>query len=359
VGSILCLAPACQYPVASHARIGPRDRLGCCARRGGLCIHQPRDRTAGLVADSIARLVYSDVNMTVRPKLVCGLAMLLGVHALAGCSEPRARHHARLGNQFFRDGDYAAAVREYREADRLRPGLAVVLLNLGLACRQLMVPGAEGPENERAVECALRSFQRLRKVRPDDPRAEQLFAQTLFDADRFEKLAAIYERQLRERPNDLAAINSLIQVYSRWNRWEETLAWTVRRAEVQRTDAEAHYAVGVFIQNVLFQKGGGNEKSAFDPRPDPNVDKAAPVFAEGEIAGAERIKLADLGIAHLEKALILRPDYRDAMVYVNLVYRQKSLAFFSEPDKWQACVDAAERWRAKAMKIQVAHKGTG
>ena len=297
--------------------------------------------------------------MTVRPTLVCGLAMLLGMNGLAGCSELRARNHARQGNQFFRDGDYAAAAREYQEAERLRPGLPVVLLNLGLACRQLIVPGAKGPEHDRAVDCALRAFERLEEVSPNDRRAGQLYAQTLFDADRFERLAAIYERQVRERPENLAAISSLIQVYSRWNRWEQALTWTVRRAEVRRTDPQAHYAVGAFIQNLLFQKGGGNDKTTFDPRPSSDVDKIPPVFGRNEIASEKRIRLADLGISHLEKALTLRPDYRDAMILVNLVYRQKSLAFFAEPDKWQACVDAAERWRTKAMKIRVAHKGTG
>lgn len=298
--------------------------------------------------------------MTVWLKLFRGLGLLVAVNGLVGCSELRARSHAREGNHFFRDGNFSAAAREYREAERLHPGLPVVRLNLGLACRQLMIPGSKTPENQRAVDCALKAFQGLKQVSPNDRRAERLYTQTLFDSDRFEELTAIFERQLREDPKNLAAINSLIQVYSRWNRPEKALHWTIQRAEVERTDAESHYAVGVLIQNLLFLKGGGNEKSLFDPRPDPNalVPKFPPVFVSGEIAGEERVKLADLGISHLEEAMALRPNYRDAMVFINLVYRQKSLAFFDQPDKWQECVDAAERWRDKAMKIPV-HKATG
>ena len=297
-------------------------------------------------------------NMTVRVTSVRGLAILLALNGMVGCSELRARHHARKGNRLFRDGDYAAAVREYREAERLHSGMPVVLLNLGLACRQIMVPGGRGAENDQAVDCALKAFEKLKRAAPSDRRAERLFTQTLFDADRFETLASMYEARLRRRPDDLAAVNSLIQTYSRWNRPKKALFWTVRRAEVQSTAPEAHYAVGVFVQNLLFEKGGGNDKSTFDPRADSDVNKAPPAFASGEIAGEERIKLADLGIAHLEKALSLRPNYRNAMVYVNLVYRQKSLAFFDDPDRWQACVDAAERWREKALKIPQ-HRGTG
>lgn len=298
--------------------------------------------------------------MAARSTLVYGrLAMLLATASLASCSELRARHHAREGNRLFRDGEYAAAVREYREADHLRPGLPVVVLNLGLACRQLMVPGSVTAENERAISCAIEAFQRLGKLAPGDRRAEQLYTQTLFDADRFERLAAIYERQLRGRPGDLAAINGLIQVYSRWNRWQKTLEWMVKRAEIERNDPETYYAVGAFVQNLLFQKGGGNDKSTFDPRPNPEITKVPPVFAEGDIAGRQRVELADLGIANLQNALAIQPKYRSAMVYLNLLYRQKSLAFFDKPDQWQACVDAAERWRNEALKIHPAQDGTG
>jgi hypothetical protein len=124
-------------------------------------------------------------------------------------------------------------------------------------------------------------------------------------------------------------------------------------------DPEAHYAVGAFIQNLLFEKGGGNERSSFDPRPNPDVEKIPPVFTKGEIAGEQRVKLADLGISHLERALALQPKYRSAMVYLNLLYRQKSLAFFGQPDRWQACVDAAERWRAKALNTKPRQDRTG
>src|SRR6187402_2545513 len=72
--------------------------------------------------------------------------------AVTGCSELQARHHAREGNDLFRAGDYAGAVREYETAEEIFPaGLHVIELNKGLACRQLMVPGGKGPEQDRTV----------------------------------------------------------------------------------------------------------------------------------------------------------------------------------------------------------------
>jgi pentatricopeptide repeat protein len=304
-------------------------------------------------------------------------SLVLAVAALAwsssGCTELRGRRRVREGNQLYRDGRYAEAVTAYEAAARFIPGFWLLWLNKGLTCRQMMVPGAHTPENDRAVDCALEAFANLKRLRPKDPRAEQLYVQTLFDADRFEALASLYQQRLRARPDDLAAINGLIQAYTRWNRPDEALAYYQQRAALQPRDAEAQYAVGVFVWNQLFQKGGGPEMAAFDPRPDPEEVEAAakqapahgknrgkqepkplkvpPLPGLGDITGGPRVRLADLGIGYLEKALALRPRYRDAMTYLNLLYRQKSFAYFAEPDTWQACIDAAERWRREAESL--------
>jgi tetratricopeptide (TPR) repeat protein len=276
---------------------------------------------------------------------------------LVGCSELRARHLGREGNQHFRDGDYAAAVQAYSASEQLHP-LPVVAFNKGLACRQLMLPGAKSAENDRSVECALAAFTQLKKLDPKDVRAEQLYQQTLFDADRFEALAARYQARLQVAPNDPVAINALIQVYSRWDRWDDALHWTLERARREPNNTESHYAVGVFIYNRLFARGGGTEQSSFDPRPGPKP-KAPPVSAPSDITGAQRVALAEQGIAELQKALELRPNYADAMTYLGLLYRQKSFAFFDRPAEWQSAVEAAESFRLKATALHASHAAKG
>jgi tetratricopeptide (TPR) repeat protein len=289
--------------------------------------------------------------------VLLAVALLLG----SGCSELRGRRRIREGNQLFREGRFAEALSWFQAAEPLVPGFWLLWLNEGLTCRQMMVPGAHSVENQQAVACALRAFDSVKRLRPDDPRGEQLYVQTLFDADRFSDLADLYQRRLQANPEDRAAINALIQVHTRWNRPDEAIRWHQRRATLDPQDPEAQYGVGVFIWNQLFQKGGGAEMAAFDPRPDPNpadARKAAragappakipPAPGLGDIVGSARIQMADLGIAYLTRALALRPHYRDAMVYLNLLYRQRSFAFFHDPAAWQTNVDAAEKWRRES-----------
>ncbi|HYQ46675.1 MAG TPA: tetratricopeptide repeat protein [Polyangiaceae bacterium] len=283
------------------------------------------------------------------------LLSMMAVSAL-GCSEFRARQRAREGNRLFQEGNYAAAVAAYSAAEQLHP-MPVVSLNKGLACRQLLIPGAKSRQNEQAVDCALASFRRLKEQNPSDPRADQLYQQTLFDADRFDALARLYTAQLQESPTDLAALNGLIQVYSSSGRWDDALHWTIERATRAPRDAEAQYAVGVLVYTHLFEKGGGTEQSAYDPRPGA-AQQAVPVSTPGDITGPARVALAERGIAFLKRALEVRPTYVEAMTYLGLLYRQESFAYFDRPAEWQATVDTAEEYRKRAAALQAQRKPT-
>ncbi len=94
------------------------------------------------------------------------LALLASVSVLGGCAELRARHEARKGNDFFRDGDYASAVARYEESQRIFPEFPTSALNHGLACRQMMSVGSDSPESQQAADCALKAFKQLQQIAP-------------------------------------------------------------------------------------------------------------------------------------------------------------------------------------------------
>jgi tetratricopeptide (TPR) repeat protein len=285
-------------------------------------------------------------------KVILCFALLLVV---GGCSEVRGRRLVQQGNRHYRDGQYKEAITSFDEAAKFVPTLPQLWLNKGYTCRQILVPGSKTPESTEAAKCAKEALARYRELVPTDPRGEQLYVQTLFDNDEFEELSKMYEERFKKNPRDLEAIGGLIQVFTKWNKLDETLEWYDRKAEILGNDAEAQYGAGVFIYNQLFQKGGPPEKSGHDPRPDPNKPrekKVHPGFGPGDIVSQQRVDLADKGIKYLQRAVELRPKYHEAMTYANLLYRQKSFAYFEYPDEWQKCINEAMKWFRRSLETQ-------
>jgi tetratricopeptide (TPR) repeat protein len=161
------------------------------------------------------------------PRLVLLLAIALSA---ASCNQVRGRARTQEANKLYKDGHYKEAVAKYEEAEQYVPELPQLWLNKGYTCRQILVPGAKTPENEAAAKCAKDAFTKYQKLAPQDPRGEMLYVQTLFDADEYEELAKMFEARFKKNPRDVESLNGLIQVYTKWNKLEETLEWYARKA---------------------------------------------------------------------------------------------------------------------------------
>jgi hypothetical protein len=60
------------------------------------------------------------------------------------------------------------------------------------------------------------------------------------------------------------------------------------------------------------------------------------------------------GIAELLKALQLRPDYDDAMAYLNLLYRERADLQCDDPAAHAADLKTADEWVDKTMAVKKA-----
>jgi tetratricopeptide (TPR) repeat protein len=296
-----------------------------------------------------------------------------------GCGELRGRKKIQEGNAAYKRGDFVAAVARFDEAAVDLPELPLLWLNRGYACRELILPGADGAANRQAAQCALESFKRLRALAPGDPRGDTLYVQTLFDVGEYRTIERTFSLRHERNPRDLDVILGLEQVYARMGRWRDALAFYRKAALLRPTDAESQYAVGTFAWQVLQAHGGGPAAIAYDPRPgrqapapaggsdtssprrDESVDVRAaeatpaaspPAPAPGDIVGDERVALAEVGIDYLQRALALRPHDAAAATYIGLLYRQLSLAYLdrSQASAWQAAVAHAQEYTARAAE---------
>src|SRR5258708_810017 len=203
-----------------------------------------------------------------RARAVIVLAAAATATTLAGgCRAVRGRKMIQDANEQYRRGHYQDAVALFSQAADLVPELPVLWLNKGYTCRQLVVPGAHSDENRQAAACALDAFARLKQLRPDDPRGDQLYVQTMFDADDLPALERLFTERSRQHPDDIEAVRGLQQVYYKSGKWQAALVWTRKAAALRPQDAEAQYDVGTYIWQLLSTRGGGGEMVSFDPRP--------------------------------------------------------------------------------------------
>lgn len=302
---------------------------------------------------------FSGKAATVRTLALCSVATAV-VLGTSGCTEVRGRRLIQEGNELFKDAKFPEAVRKFEEAAEHIPKFPTLWLNMGFTCKRMIIPGSKSPENEKAADCAIESFDKFRKLVPEDTRGDMLYTQTLFDADRFEKIIGIYTKRWEENPKDQQAVSILMQVHSKWDlatigeggKLDDALKWYKIYVEQRPDDPEAYYAVGTFLYTQLSMKGGGADKMCFDPRKNAlNKEECKPADKPGDLIAAQRVDLADEGIRFLEKAIELRPTYTDSMTYINLLWRQRAYGLFPVPDEWWASMQKAEEWKVKTLEI--------
>jgi len=308
---------------------------------------------------TVSRPVRSGTAATVRALAIFSIAAT-SMLATSGCTEVRGRRLIQEGNDLFKDAKFPEAVKKFEEAEAYIPKFPTLWLNKGFTCKRMIIPGSKSPENEKAADCAIEAFDKFRQLVPEDTRGEMLYTQTLFDADRFEKIVAIYEKRWKDNPKDQQAVSILMQVHTKWDlaligeggKLDDALKWYEVYVEQRPDDPEAYYAVGTFLYTQLNMKGGGVDKMCWDPRKNAlNKEECKPGDKPGDILNAQRVDLADKGISFLEKAIKLRPTYTDAMTYTNLLWRQRAYGLFQAPEEWEVAMAKAEEWKVKTLEI--------
>ena len=278
------------------------------------------------------------------------LSVALALLAVCGsCAELRGRKKIQEGTAAYKRGDFAGAAARFKEALVFLPHQPIAWLNLGYACRELVIPGAATTESRAPALCALDAFKHLRELAPSDPRGDRLYVQTLFDAGEYRTLERAFISRHERDPSDIDVVLTLQQVYVRMGRWRDALAFYRKAAALRPHDPEAAYSAGTFIWQVLVAHGGGPAVDRYDPRPRANRP-APPAPGPDDVTGGERVALAEEGIAHLARAAELRPHFTEALAYIGLLYRQESYARFDDPPAWDHAVAEAATYAARATE---------
>ena len=261
----------------------------------------------------------------VRKSTIClGVAAVLATLAATGCQQLKARDQLNKGVQAYKLAKYPEAVEFFRRSIEMDPQFSAARLYLATAYMTQYIPGAESPEN---LELAKNAFNEFNKV-------------------------------LEYEPKNAVALASIASLMYHQKKLDEAEQWYLRLSEADPRNKEAFYSLGNIIWAKCYPKtGGARAKLGMKPEdPGPLKDKKV----RDELR-AELLPRIEQGLAYLDKALEIDPEYDDAMGFVNLLYRQRA-DLQETPQAYKADIDKAEEWVNKTMetkKIKAARAAQG
>ena len=254
--------------------------------------------------------------------------LLLAVLGAVGCNKIKARQEVKRGNEFFKAGQYQAALAAYQEAKRVDPTNTRLDKNIGLAYMGLYQPGSKHPKDLEYAAKAIEHLKTYSEAFPADRKSREFLVSLYLSTERYDDAIAFYQGMVKESPNDTKAMQSLAQMYFKKGDVEHAVEWLKRRLAVETTPeakAEVYYFIGVQAWDRSYNF--------------PNIDPA------------ERTRVVDEGIDALNNALKIKPDYFEALSYLNLLYREKA-KIETDPAKKQEYVDTANKYLQQALDLR-------
>lgn len=259
-----------------------------------------------------------------RPTTYLLALLLLTAPVLSGCNKVRARVELKKGNAFYQQESYAKALPQFQKGIELDPGATFAWRSVALSALALYRPGDASPENREYERAAIEGFEKYLEDYPNDSKAHEYLLTMYVNSKQFPKAMAYIDQQIVATPEKRGELEAMkVSILTQSGQLEQAAQLAQSAAPDRRP--EMLYSVGV---------------SAWDKaRNDTSLDQAG------------REKLIDLGLSTIKQALDTRPDYFEAMVYYNLLYRQKADVTIDEFKK-QDYIALANQWRDKAVELR-------
>ncbi len=252
----------------------------------------------------VASRVCSRKNMSAAWLMLAAAAALVGA---GGCDKLKARDLLNKGVAAYRNQQYDQAVEDFKEAKDLDPSLLNARLYLATAYATQYIPGAPSDDNLRMGQQAIAEFQDVLQIDPANLTAIDgigsmtfQMAASPFNADKLKEAESYQEKHIDIKPDDP-------QPYY----WVGVIDWTLA------------YHANAEIRAKYNSENPRKQIHDADPLPPAVRDQYAQDYGP----------MVDDGIAKLNKAIELQPDYDDAMAYLNLLLRRKADMVTSDDER--------------------------
>jgi hypothetical protein len=261
------------------------------------------------------------MNKTLR--LLTMAAVLLALFSTLGCDKLRARDQLNKGVKSYKDNHYEEAIGHFQQAVQLDPSLMNARMYLATAFVSQYIPGVDSPDNLRTAQSAIDEYTKVIDSNPS-------------------------------RDQKVNSAKGIAYLYLNMKKWDDAKKYYRMASEADPNDPEPYYSVGVIDWTACYQPRM-EERAKLGLKPEEHLSAKnkdqKKVCAELKEKNGPAIQE---GIDSLNKAISLRPDYDDAMAYMNLMYRERADVECEDEAARAADLKEADGWVDKTLATKKA-----
>jgi tetratricopeptide (TPR) repeat protein len=208
-----------------------------------------------------------------------------------------ARRALSQGVEAYKNGQHDVAIARFTRAEELDPSSLNAHLYLANTYASEYIPGVPSDENVRFAYAAVDEYKNTLALDSSNLSAIDGIASMLF--------------QISGTPFDPDLL-------------DQSKSYHLQHIQLKPDDPEPYYWIGVIDWTLSFRGNNALRKQLNDTRKRP-LAEVDPLPDDLRIEYAQAYGATiDEGIANLQKAIELRPNYDDAMAYLSLLYRRKA-----------------------------------
>ena len=256
-------------------------------------------------------------------RLLTLAAVTLAIFSTVGCDKLKARDQLNKGVQAYKDNHYEQAIDHFQNAVQLDPALINARMYLATAYVSQYIPGVDAPDNLRTAQQAINEYQKVIEMNP-------------------------------ARDQKVNAAKGIAYLYLNEKKWDEAKKYYNMAAQLDPNDPEPHYSIGVIDWSACYQPRM-EERAKLGMKPDEHLSaKNKDQKKLCEDLKQKNMPIIQDGMDELNKAIQLRPDYDDAMAYMNLMYRERADLECDDEAARADDLKTADQWVDKAMEAKKA-----
>ena len=251
-------------------------------------------------------------------------ALTLALISSVGCDKLRARDQLNKGVEAYKNSHYEQAIDHFQQAVQLDPALINARMYLATAFVSQYIPGVDSPDNIRMAQQAIDEYQKVL----DTPSAA--------------------------RDQKVNSAKGVAYLYLNQKKWDDAKKYYRMASDMDPNDPEPYYSVGVIDWTACYQPRM-EERAKLGMKPEEHLNPKN----KDQKKACDELKVKNApsiseGIDTLNKAIQLRPDYDDAMAYMNLMYREKADVECDDEAGRADDLKTADHWVDETLRVKKA-----